>query len=207
MKGSGRSAALGNEEVGRRATVRARRSSGLAAILSLIGVVFLFGVVFLLGLAGSALAETYAEAVEGTVGVSHFWPMGESSGSSFADVVGGDDAEVSGGVALGEAGGLVGDLSTSVAFDGASGAAQAKVDLSGSHELTVEFWMKWHAFAGMIVWRWSSRRTSTRIPVGFSWIRMRRRVLILRLLLVMGRRTTMCCSRGRVLNSGITTRL
>ena len=49
---------------------------------------------------------------------------------------------------LGKPGGLVEDSSTSAAFDGTSGAAAAKVDLSGTSKLTVEFWMKWKAFAG-----------------------------------------------------------
>ncbi len=113
----------------------------------LMGAVLLLMAISLLAVAQSASAESYEEAVEGTTGVAHFWPMGESSGSSFADVVGGANAEVSSsGVTLGEPGGLVEDLSTSAAFDGTSGAAQAKVDLSGTHELTIEFWMKWHAY-------------------------------------------------------------
>jgi hypothetical protein len=110
-------------------------------------VLLLMGAFLLWGLVCGASAETYAEAVEGTAGVSHFWPMGESSGSSFADLVGGDDATTSGGVTLGEPGGLVGDSSTSALFNGSSGAAQAPVDLSGTGELTVEFWMKWKEFA------------------------------------------------------------
>ena len=113
----------------------------------LTGAVLLLMAISLLAVAQGARAESYEEAVEGTSGVAHFWPMGESSGSSFADVVGGANAEVSSsGVTLGEPGGLVEDLSTSAAFDGSSGAAQAKVDLSGTHELTIEFWMKWHAY-------------------------------------------------------------
>ncbi len=85
--------------------------------------------------------------MESTSGVVHFWPMGESSGSSFTDAVGGANASLSGGVTLGEPGGLVGDSATAAAFDGSSGAAQASVDLSGTHELTVEFWMKWTAYS------------------------------------------------------------
>jgi hypothetical protein len=113
----------------------------------LTGAVLLLMTISLLAVAQGAHAESYEEAVEGTSGIAHFWPMGESSGSSFADVVGGENAEVSSsGVALGEPGGLVEDSSTSVAFDGISGAAQAKIDLSGTHRLTVEFWMKWHAY-------------------------------------------------------------
>ena len=91
-------------------------------------------------------AQPYQEAVEGTSGIAHFWPMGEASGSSFADVVGADNASVVSGVTLGEPGGLVGDSATSALFDGSSGSASAAVDLSGTHALTVEFWMKWESY-------------------------------------------------------------
>jgi Putative amidase domain/PKD domain/Concanavalin A-like lectin/glucanases superfamily/WD40-like Beta Propeller Repeat len=110
-------------------------------------VALLLGLIFLLGAARTAQAEPYEHAVESTTGLAHFWPMGESSGSSFADAVGGANAEVLGGVTLGEPGGLVGDSSTSALFNGSSGTARASVDLSGTHELTVEFWMKWSSFA------------------------------------------------------------
>ncbi len=111
-------------------------------------VALLLGLILLLGAARTARAETYEHAVESTTGLAHFWPMGEASGaSSFADAVGGANAEVLSGVTLGEPGGLVGDSSTSALFNGSSGAARASVDLSGTHRLTVEFWMKWSAFA------------------------------------------------------------
>ncbi|MGA7705604.1 MAG: LamG-like jellyroll fold domain-containing protein [Solirubrobacteraceae bacterium] len=114
-------------------------STGVGALLALVAIV-------LLTTAGVASAETYQEAVEGTTGIAHFWPMGESLGFSFADVVGSDDASLVGGVSLGEPGGLVGDSATSALFDGSTGAAHAPVDLSGSGKLTVEFWMKWPVF-------------------------------------------------------------
>ena len=118
-----------------------------AGPFALMGVVLALAASSLLGMAPAASAETYREAVEGTTGVSHFWPMGEASGSSFADVVGGANAEASGGVTLGEPGGLAEGTATSALFNGSSGAARASVNLSGAHELTVEFWMKWSAFA------------------------------------------------------------
>jgi hypothetical protein len=113
----------------------------------LLGLVLALAATSLLGAVPSASAETYREAVEGTAGVSHFWPMGEASGSSFTDVVGGANAETSGGVTLGEPGGLAEGSATSALFNGSSGAAHAEVDLSGTHELTVEFWMNWSSFA------------------------------------------------------------
>jgi sugar lactone lactonase YvrE len=111
---------------------------------ALLGAILVCGAVLLFAAQGAS-AQTYEEAVEGTSGLSHFWPMDESSGSSFEDAVGGANAETSGGVSLGEPGGLS-EAATSALFDGTSGAAQAKVDLSGTHELTIEFWMKWHAY-------------------------------------------------------------
>jgi sugar lactone lactonase YvrE len=139
------------ESDGIRSTVRAVQqggggAGGVVSLPVLLGAVLLVGMLSLLVVTSSALAESYEEAVEGTSGVSHFWPMGETSGSSFADVVGGATGELSGGVTLGEPGGLVGDSSTAALFDGSSGAAQAPVDLSGSGRLTVEFWMKWKTF-------------------------------------------------------------
>jgi PKD repeat protein len=109
--------------------------------------VFLLGVFLAMAVAPCAWGESYEQAVEGTAGLAHFWPMGEASGSSFTDSIGSSSAELSGGVTLGESGALVGDASTSASFNGSSGAAHAGVDLSGTHRLTVEFWMKWSSYA------------------------------------------------------------
>jgi PKD repeat protein len=108
--------------------------------------VLFLGLALGLVLAPLAWGESYEQAVEGTSGLAHFWPMSETSGSSLTDAAGGATAEVSGGVTLGEPGALVGDASTSAVFNGSSGAAHASVDLSGTHELTVEFWMKWSTY-------------------------------------------------------------
>jgi tripartite motif-containing protein 71 len=130
-----------------------RRSLGLwrwrevSARWGVSGALALIVFAVLLSAASSAAAETYAQAVEATADLAHFWPMGESSGSSLGDVAGEAPATIGSGVTLGEAGGLVGDASTSAAFDGSSGAASASVNLSGTHELTVEFWLKWSSYA------------------------------------------------------------
>jgi PKD repeat protein len=93
-------------------------------------------------------ATPYAEAVLGTSGVQHLWTMGEPIGASaFSDSIGGDSASIVGGVALGQPGALSGEKATSASFDGASGAAHAEVNLSQTSTLTVEFWMKWSAYA------------------------------------------------------------
>ncbi len=109
--------------------------------------VLLLVLALILVAARGASAETYEHAVESTTGLAHFWPMSEAgSATSFADTIGGANAEVLGGVTLGEPGGLIGDSSTSALFNGSSGAARASVNLSGTHELTVEFWMKWSTY-------------------------------------------------------------
>jgi PKD repeat protein len=89
----------------------------------------------------------YEQTVQGTVGVSHFWPMNEAAGDTgFADLVGESAAQINGNVTLGSPGGLTGDPSTSALFGG-SGAAQANVDLSSTGKLTIEFWLNWSAYA------------------------------------------------------------
>jgi YD repeat-containing protein len=89
----------------------------------------------------------YSSAVGATPGLTHYWRLGEQTGKTFADVVGGSTAAITGGVALGAPGALEFDPNPAAAFDGASGAASAPVDLSGSSQLTVEFWLNWAAYA------------------------------------------------------------
>ncbi|HVA18571.1 MAG TPA: LamG-like jellyroll fold domain-containing protein, partial [Solirubrobacteraceae bacterium] len=96
-----------------------------------------------------ALSGPYGEAVLGTAGLLHYWRLDESSGSQFADVVGGNTATVFGSlgsVTLGQSGAIVNDPDTAAAFDGVTGAAQAPVDLSGTSKLTIEFWLKWNKY-------------------------------------------------------------
>jgi|GEM_PF-852218 len=89
----------------------------------------------------------YSSAVGATPGLTHYWRLGEPSGNTFADVVGGSTAGISGGVTLGTPGALEFDPNPAATFDGASGAASAPVDLSGSSQMTVEFWLNWAAYA------------------------------------------------------------
>jgi PKD repeat protein len=97
---------------------------------------------------GAATSTPYDQAVLGTPGIQNFWPMGDSAGAGvFTDAAGSAPASVSGGVTLGQPGALTGDPTTSASFDGVSGAAQAQLNLSGTHTLTVEFWMKWNGYA------------------------------------------------------------
>ncbi len=87
---------------------------------------------------------SYSAAVLATPGLTHFWRFEEGSGStSLADNVGGATA-TTGGAALG----LTGSLGSGAAgFDGIDDFMQAPLDLSGTSKLTVEFWLRWNAFA------------------------------------------------------------
>jgi hypothetical protein len=88
---------------------------------------------------------SYSETVLATPGLTHYWRFQENSGStSLSDGVGGTTATAGGGTTLGVTGALGG---TAAGFDGLDDFAQAPVDLSGTSQLTVEFWLRWNAFA------------------------------------------------------------
>jgi YD repeat-containing protein len=91
--------------------------------------------------------STYSSEVLATTGLRDYWRLGEKTGSSFADPVGNHPALAQGGFSLGAAGAIEGDLDTAAGFDGATGAASAPLDLSGTSQLTLEFWLNWAAYA------------------------------------------------------------
>jgi YD repeat-containing protein len=88
---------------------------------------------------------TYPQRVLATGGLDHYWRMGETTGTTLADSKGTSSATVAGGPTLGGAGAV--DSNGSVGFDGIDDSASAAVDLSGTSKVTVEFWMKWNAYA------------------------------------------------------------
>jgi PKD repeat protein len=90
---------------------------------------------------------SYENAVRSTAGLIDYWRLGETSGTSLADVIGGRTATTSGGPTLGAAGNLTLDPNTAVSFDGSNDDAAASVNLSGTSKVTIEFWMKWTTFA------------------------------------------------------------
>jgi YD repeat-containing protein len=91
--------------------------------------------------------STYSAEVLGTSGLRDYWRLGEKSGSTFADPVGSHPATAQGGFSLGTPGAIESDLDTAASFDGSTGAASAALDLSGTSQLTVEFWLNWSAYA------------------------------------------------------------
>jgi PKD repeat protein len=88
---------------------------------------------------------TYSQKVLATGGLDHYWRMGETTGTSLADSKGTSTATTAGGVTLGGAGAV--DSNGSAGFDGTTGYASAGVDLSSATKVTLEFWLKWNAFA------------------------------------------------------------
>ncbi len=90
--------------------------------------------------------SSYSDAVLDTPGLIHYWRLGEKSGSTFADLVGGSNATAFGSPELGVSGGVGGDPDLAARFDGINDNAKASVDLSGEHAITVEFWLNWQSY-------------------------------------------------------------
>ena len=95
----------------------------------------------------SGEVSKYSDSVLATAGLAHYWRMGETSGSSFADSAGSSPATTFGGPTLGVPGGVSNDPDRAAEFDGVDDAAKAAIDLSGTHAATVEFWLKWDNYA------------------------------------------------------------
>jgi PKD repeat protein len=91
--------------------------------------------------------SNYSPTVLSTPGLAHYWRMNESSGTSFADSVGGVPATAVGGVGMGVSGGVPDDSDKAARFDGANDGASAALNLAGKTAITVEFWLKWNAWA------------------------------------------------------------
>jgi len=90
---------------------------------------------------------SYFGAVTATPGLVDYWRLGEPTGPSFADGIGGNTATAEGGITYGVPGALAADPNKAAAFEGNAAAASAKVDYSGTSQLTVEFWLNWTAYA------------------------------------------------------------
>ncbi len=89
----------------------------------------------------------YASAIIATPGLVDYWRMGDAPGTTLADSVGPSPAAAQGGVTLGTPGAVEAEPNTAATFDGTGGAAKASVDLSGTSQLTLEFWLNWSAYA------------------------------------------------------------
>lgn len=91
-------------------------------------------------------ASSYPAAVQATPGLLHYYPMGESVGPTIKDSAGSAPGTISGGT-FGATGPIAGDPNTAISFNGTSDFGQIPMNLSTSATVTVEFWLKWTAYA------------------------------------------------------------
>ncbi len=89
---------------------------------------------------------SYASTVEHTPGVIDFYKLGESAGPTIHDSVGSSNGMISGGT-FGLPGAVREDPGTSIGFNGSSDSGAIPLNLSGSSQVTVEFWLKWSGYA------------------------------------------------------------
>jgi len=87
---------------------------------------------------------SYSEAVQSTSSLSHYYKLDEAKGPAIADSKGSSSGTISGGTF-----GLPGPIqrSTAVGFNGTSDSGAIPLDLSGTSQITVEFWLKWNHYA------------------------------------------------------------
>ncbi len=85
----------------------------------------------------------YNAAVLGTAGLIDYWRLGETSGTTLADSVGGLSATAFNGVTLGASETLSSDSNSAASFDGSNDYASVPLNLSSTQKLTIEFWLRW----------------------------------------------------------------
>jgi YD repeat-containing protein len=90
---------------------------------------------------------SYSSRVLNTAGLTNYWRMGDAAGATLADSKGSSPASIAGGPAFGAPGAVAGDSDSAVSFNGTTSSATANLNLSATSKLTLEFWLKWNAFA------------------------------------------------------------
>ncbi len=91
-------------------------------------------------------AESYNAAVLATPGLIHYYRLDESAGPTVHDGKGTANGTVTGGE-FGQEGAILGEADTALGFNGTSDFGAIPLNLSSTSELTVEFWLKWNAYA------------------------------------------------------------
>jgi len=89
----------------------------------------------------------YPDAIQRTPGLIDYYRLGEPSGPTIFDSKGSANGTISGGL-FGQLGAVAGDPNTAIAFNGTSDSGTIPLNLSGTSQLTVEFWLKWNQYAG-----------------------------------------------------------
>jgi PKD repeat protein len=90
--------------------------------------------------------ESYNAAVLATPGLLHYYRLDESAGPTIHDAKGTANGTVGGGE-FGQPGAIMGEADTALGFNGLGDFGAISMNLSGSSELTVEFWLKWNQYA------------------------------------------------------------
>jgi hypothetical protein len=88
----------------------------------------------------------YAATILATPGLTHYYRLDETAGPTIHDLKGSANGTIAGGEFDLE-GAISGETDTALGFNGSSDSGAIPLNLSGSSQLTVEFWMKWNGYA------------------------------------------------------------
>ena len=87
----------------------------------------------------------YEEEVEDTPGLIDYYKLGEPAGPTIFDSKGTSNGTITGGT-FGLPGAVREDPTTAIGFNGSSDSGAIPLNLSGTSQLTVEFWLKWNQY-------------------------------------------------------------
>jgi YD repeat-containing protein len=99
-----------------------------------------------LGKSVTVRAASYPATIAATAGLVSYWRMDSATGGVIPDSAGSSPATLTGGT-TGVAGGLGSETSSAIRFNGTSDYARANLNLSATSKVTIEFWLRWNAFA------------------------------------------------------------
>jgi PKD repeat protein len=88
----------------------------------------------------------YEDAVQNTPGLIDYYKLGEPAGPTIFDSKGSSNGAITGG-SFGLPGAVREDPTTAIGFNGVSDSGAIPLNLSGTSQLTVEFWLKWNQYA------------------------------------------------------------
>jgi PKD repeat protein len=91
-------------------------------------------------------SESYGATILGTAGLVHYYRLDESAGPTIHDSKGAANGTIAGGT-FGLEGAIIGEADTALGFNGSGDAGAIPLDLSSTSRLTVEFWLRWNAYA------------------------------------------------------------
>jgi PKD repeat protein len=90
--------------------------------------------------------SNYEEAIQNTPGLIDYYKLGEAAGPTIFDSKGSSNGTITGGT-FGLPGPVQEDPTTAIGFNGSSDSGAIPLNLSGTSQLTIEFWLKWNQYA------------------------------------------------------------